>query len=150
MNRKSHWEQVYTTRATDRVGWYTPHLRTSLAWIDALNLDREDPIIDVGGGASTLVDDLLERGAEVRVADPEALANTRARYGERITYCERNYEAVDGADALVVVTEWNEYRRPNFRLIRERMRGNLLVDGRNVWPRRALEDFGFVYEGIGT
>lgn len=62
MNTVEHWEQIYTTRATDSVGWYAPHLETSLNWINALKLAADDPIIDVGGGASTLVDDLLAAG----------------------------------------------------------------------------------------
>jgi ubiquinone/menaquinone biosynthesis C-methylase UbiE len=60
MNQKDHWQQVYSTRQTDNLGWYKPHLTTSMSWIKALNLAPEDPVIDVGGGASTLVDDLLE------------------------------------------------------------------------------------------
>jgi SAM-dependent methyltransferase len=60
MNQKDHWQQVYSTRQTDNLGWYKPHLTTSMSWIKALNLAPEDPVIDVGGGVSTLVDDLLE------------------------------------------------------------------------------------------
>lgn len=62
MKKAEHWEEIYTTLAANSVGWYAPHLETSLKWIDELKLAAEDPIIDVGGGASTLVDDLLASG----------------------------------------------------------------------------------------
>ena len=62
MNSKKHWNQIYSSQPPDNVGWYKPHLETSLAWIEDLNVDPHEPIIDIGGGASTLVDDLLERG----------------------------------------------------------------------------------------
>jgi len=84
------------------------------------------------------------------VNDPEALDNTRAIFGDKINYFDRDYDAVEGADALVLVTEWSQYRRPNFRLIKERMQGHVVIDGRNLWPRVALEEFGFSYDGIGT
>ena len=62
MNRADHWEKIYANKAADQVGWYTARLETSLQWIAELELDPADPIIDVGGGASTLVDDLLAAG----------------------------------------------------------------------------------------
>ncbi len=62
MDRKRHWEQVYSRKSTEKLGWYKPHLQTSLTWIKELNLAADAPIIDVGGGASTLVDDLLDAG----------------------------------------------------------------------------------------
>ena len=64
MSRREHWEQVYSSKPPDRLGWYKPRLQTSLDWITELSLDADAPIIDVGGGASTLVDDLLGRGLE--------------------------------------------------------------------------------------
>jgi len=62
MSDARHWDQIYTSQSTNKVGWYKPHLITPLSWIEDLNLESNEPIIDVGGGASTLVDDLLERG----------------------------------------------------------------------------------------
>ena len=64
MNGKKHWNRIYSSQPVNGLGWYRPHLETPLAWIEALNLDSREPIIDVGGGASTLVDDLLTRGHE--------------------------------------------------------------------------------------
>jgi SAM-dependent methyltransferase len=84
--RKSHWENVYTTRAPDRVGWYRPRLDTSLAWTQSLELDADAPIIDVGGGASTLVDDLLHAGfLDLTILDiaEGALELSKARLGEQ-------------------------------------------------------------------
>ncbi len=86
MERKEHWEQVYESSEADRLGWYKPHLQTSLAWLDALQLDRDAEILDVGGGASTFVDDLLDRGYRsitvVDIAAP-ALSVVKARLGDR-------------------------------------------------------------------
>jgi UDPglucose 6-dehydrogenase len=96
-----------------------------------------------------LINELLERGATVNATDPEALDNSRQIFGDRVHWFDRNYDAVNGADALVLVTEWNEYRRPNFRLIKERMRAPHIIDGRNIWGRAALEEYGFSYDGIG-
>jgi SAM-dependent methyltransferase len=62
MNKAEHWEKIYSTKSVNQVGWYTPHLETSMTWIAELKLATEDPIIDVGGGASTLIDDLLDLG----------------------------------------------------------------------------------------
>lgn len=86
MDYQDHWQQVYTANPIDRVGWYEPHLQPSLDWIDGLGLDAEAPIIDVGGGASTLVDDLLDAGyRSIHVLDvsEKALSLVKERLGER-------------------------------------------------------------------
>ena len=82
MNKKDHWEQVYSKKSTEELGWYKTHLTTSLNWIKELNLDGDAPIIDVGGGASTLVDDLLTEGyRSVTVLDisEKALSSVKTR-----------------------------------------------------------------------
>lgn len=84
--RRQHWEGVYTNRPFDRLGWYQRHLRTSLTWIRDMNLPRDASVIDVGGGASTLVDDLLEDGFQsLTVVDlsAQALGVARHRLGTR-------------------------------------------------------------------
>ncbi|MBI1731707.1 MAG: class I SAM-dependent methyltransferase [Gammaproteobacteria bacterium] len=84
--RPQFWEQIYAGRPAERLGWYQPHLGTPLAWIRELHLPRDAPIIDVGGGASTLVDDLLAEGfSGITVVDlsANALAQARRRLGER-------------------------------------------------------------------
>jgi SAM-dependent methyltransferase len=86
MSRREHWEQVYSGNPPDRLGWYKPRLQTSLDWITELSLDANAPIIDVGGGASTLVDDLLGRGhSAITVLDlaAPALQLIKARLGEK-------------------------------------------------------------------
>ncbi len=85
MSTREHWDEVYRGKSPDAVSWYRPRLERSLAWIDSCGLDPRAHVVDVGGGASTLVDDLLARGFErVSVADisAEALAHTRARLGD--------------------------------------------------------------------
>ncbi len=86
MTPKQHWEQVYSTRLAEKLGWYRPHLETSFAWIEELELDRSAPIIDVGGGASTLVDDLVDADYEsLTVLDisEQALEVARKRLGRQ-------------------------------------------------------------------
>ena len=84
MNESEHWDKIYSTKSAQQVGWYTPHLKTSIKWITELNLTADDPVIDVGGGASTLVDDLLSAGyKELTVLDLSegAISLTRKRLG---------------------------------------------------------------------
>jgi 2-polyprenyl-3-methyl-5-hydroxy-6-metoxy-1,4-benzoquinol methylase len=101
MSQKNHWEQVYATRSADKLGWYERHLQTSLRWIGEQNLAADAPIIDVGGGASTLVDDLLDRGyRSLTVLDlsEQALSSTKARLGksaEQVTWLAGDIAAID-------------------------------------------------------
>ncbi len=97
-----------------------------------------------------LIRDLLDRGAKVHASDPEAIETTRRVLGDSVRYFERNYDALQGADALVVVTEWNEYRRPNLQLIKERLKTPAIFDGRNIFDRKALDELGFEYHAIGV
>jgi UDPglucose 6-dehydrogenase len=99
--------------------------------------------------AITVVEGLLKGGAAVRAYDPKAEKQARRIFGGRITYCGRAYEAVAGADALVVVTEWNEFREPDFLKVRSLMRNPAVFDGRNIYNPAILRALGFHYEGIG-
>jgi UDPglucose 6-dehydrogenase len=99
--------------------------------------------------ALTLIDGLLARGATLRVHDPEALANVRTLYGSRLEYCDRPYGALEGADGLAIVTEWQEFRRPDFELMRRLLRAPVIFDGRNLYEPRAMTDHGFTYYAIG-
>jgi UDPglucose 6-dehydrogenase len=103
---------------------------------------REAPAIAV-------VEKLLAAGAAVRAYDPKSEAQARRAFGDRITLCGRAYEAVQGADALMVVTEWNEFREPDFAKIKSLMRHAAVFDGRNIYEPRVLRQHGFYYEGIG-
>jgi UDPglucose 6-dehydrogenase len=99
--------------------------------------------------ALVLIQELLERGAVVRAYDPKAMAPARSVLGERVLLCAKSYEAVEGADALVVVTEWAEFREPDFTRIKSLMRRPAIFDGRNVYNPQVLRELGFHYEGIG-
>ncbi|HEX8200351.1 MAG TPA: UDP-glucose/GDP-mannose dehydrogenase family protein, partial [Isosphaeraceae bacterium] len=83
--------------------------------------------------ALVLIDALLEAGVSVRVHDPEALANVRALYGDRLSYCDRPYGALEQADALAIVTEWKEFHNPDFEVMIRLMRQPVIFDGRNLY-----------------
>jgi UDPglucose 6-dehydrogenase len=99
--------------------------------------------------ALTLIDALLANGVRVRVHDPEALANVRAQYGDQLVYCDRPYGALEQADGLAIVTEWQEFRNPDFEVMRRLMREAVIFDGRNLYERRTLTGHGFTYYAIG-
>jgi UDPglucose 6-dehydrogenase len=99
--------------------------------------------------ALALIDTLLADGVKLRVHDPEAMANVRARYGDRLVYCDRPYGAVEGADGLVICTEWQEFRNPDFEVIRRLLREPVIFDGRNLYEPRQLDPLGFTYYAIG-
>ena len=99
--------------------------------------------------ALAVIQELLARGAAVRAYDPKAVPAARRLLGDRVTFCPRSYEAVEGADALVLATEWNEFREPDFERIRTLMRRPAIFDGRNIYNPRHLRELGFHYEGIG-
>lgn len=96
-----------------------------------------------------IIDRLLELGANVRAFDPAANAAVRARYGERVALFESGYEAAAGADALALLTEWHEFRRPNFTRLKDLLAEPTIFDGRNVWDPAELRALGFTYYGIG-
>ncbi|UJR80426.1 UDP-glucose dehydrogenase family protein [Sandaracinus amylolyticus] len=109
---------------------------------------RTDDIRD--SAALTLIDALLADGAHVVAHDPEGLENARARYGDRVELVNDPYVAAKDADALVLVTEWGQYRNPDFERLRTTMRRALILDGRNIWSTYNLGQLGFTYEGIGV
>ncbi len=100
--------------------------------------------------AITVIEMLLEAGATVRASDPVAMDVAREIFGDRITYHQKNYDALEGADAMLLLTEWNEFRYPDFELMKATMREPLVFDGRNILNRRRLEEVGFTYYGIGV
>jgi UDPglucose 6-dehydrogenase len=99
--------------------------------------------------AISIIEKLLAGGARVRAYDPKAEEQARRVFGDRVAFCGRAYETVVGADALVVVTEWAEFREPDFPKIRSLMRHAAIFDGRNIYDPRVLREQGFHYEGIG-
>ncbi len=99
--------------------------------------------------ALVLVEQLLAAGARVRAHDPAAIASARRHLGERVTYAANAYDAVEGAAALAIVTEWLEYRNPDFERIKQALSRRLIVDGRNLYDPQRMARLGFIYESIG-
>ncbi len=99
--------------------------------------------------AIAIVDQLLAAGAAVRAYDPEAAHTARRLFGDRITLCEKDYDALAGADALAVVTEWNEFREPDFTRMRSLLRTPVVFDGRNIYSPEQMRELGFTYFSIG-
>jgi UDPglucose 6-dehydrogenase len=99
--------------------------------------------------AITIIERLLSRGAIVRAYDPEAGPTARRLFGDRITLCEKSYEALTGVDALAIVTEWNEFREPDFRKMRQLMKSPVVFDGRNIYSPEHMRDLGFTYFSFG-
>ena len=103
---------------------------------------RDAPAID-------LIERLLAGGAAVSVYDPEAMANVRGIYGDRIAYAAGPYDALDGADCLAIVTEWGDFRRPDFDEMARRMTSRTIFDGRNLYAPAEMQSRGFAYHAIG-
>jgi UDPglucose 6-dehydrogenase len=98
-----------------------------------------------------VIEALLAAGAKVRAFDPEAMHEAKVRHlGDRIEYAANPMDALPGADALILVTEWNEFRRPDFDAVKEALKTPVVFDGRNIYSRRRLQEAGFTYYGIGT
>jgi UDPglucose 6-dehydrogenase len=96
-----------------------------------------------------IIDGLLERGARVTAHDPEALTAARAVFGDRIAYADTNYDALQDADALMIITEWKQYRVPDFDRIRQSLRTPVIIDGRNLFNPERMQELGFEYRSIG-
>ena len=96
-----------------------------------------------------LIDKLLEAGATVCAFDPVAMDEARRHIGDRIGYARNMYEALQGADAMIVVTEWQEFKVPKFTYIEKALREKIIFDGRNIYSPDQMKEFGYVYYGIG-
>lgn len=96
-----------------------------------------------------LIDSLLDAGAEVRVYDPAAMVETKKLLGDNVFYAKDIYDAANNCDALIVPTEWKEFRLPNWEILKKIMRTHLVIDGRNIYSKDDLTSFGFEYMGIG-
>jgi UDPglucose 6-dehydrogenase len=97
----------------------------------------------------TIIEQLLSLGAVVRVHDPEALREAKKFFGERVSYSTNQYDILEGADALVVITDWNEYRTPDFDRIKSALNQPLIVDGRNLYKPDRMSKAGFSYVPLG-
>ena len=99
--------------------------------------------------AIVIVQQLLEHGAKVQAYDPEAQRVARSIFGNKISYASKSYDALKGADALVIVTEWHEFREPDFARMRKLMRSPVIFDGRNIYEPQQMKAHGFTYSSIG-
>ena len=97
----------------------------------------------------TVIEKLLKAGAKVRVFDPTAMTECKRRIGDTVTYTENLYDCADGADALLLMTEWRQFRLPTWNVITKVMPGRVIIDGRNIWNREELEGLGYKYTRIG-
>jgi UDPglucose 6-dehydrogenase len=96
-----------------------------------------------------MINALLEGGATITAFDPEAMANVKQLLGDKIQFAETQYEALEKADALLIATEWNEFRTPDFNKIGQLLKGKIIFDGRNLFDIAAMEKLGYHYESIG-
>ncbi len=99
--------------------------------------------------AITLMKYLLERGATIVAYDPAAHETCRKVLGDRLTYADNDLEALEGADALVICTDWDEFRHPDFEQIKARMTEPVIFDGRNLYRPATMQQHGFTYHSIG-
>ncbi len=96
-----------------------------------------------------LIEELLKDGATITAFDPEAMKNVRDVVGDKITFTENQYDALNNCDALIIATEWSEFRTPDFEKMTQRMKSKVIFDGRNVFDLSQMKDLGFYYESIG-
>ncbi len=96
-----------------------------------------------------IINSLLEAGARVRAHDPIAISKLKGTFGGKVEFFDNNYEALKGADALAVITEWNEFRRPDFERMKSLMKHPVIFDGRNIYDPKLMREKGFTYFGIG-
>lgn len=99
--------------------------------------------------AIDIINDLLNEGANVHVYDPQAMENLKGIFGEKINYADDKYQALEEADCLIIVTEWNEFKNVDFDIIKQKMKLPFIVDGRNIYSPQELEKRGFIYSGFG-
>ena len=113
-----------------------------LAFKPKTNDMREAPAI-------TIINKLLECGAKIQAFDPKAIDSAKFHFGDKITYCDTAYDALKNADCMVLLTEWNEFRRPDFERIKELLKSPIIFDGRNQYDENRLKQKGFEYYQIG-
>jgi len=103
---------------------------------------RESPAI-------LIINELLERGAKVKVHDPQAIENAKNIFGQSVSYYSDKYQVAENADALIILTEWNEYRNIDLNELKKIMKGNIILDTRNILDPLKTKEAGFIYEGVG-
>ena len=103
---------------------------------------REAPALEI-------IDDLISAGASIIAYDPEGMENVKAIYGDKITFAKDPYEVIQDIDALAIVTEWSAFRNPDFNLLKERLDGKAIFDGRNLYSLGKMKEMGIYYDSIG-
>jgi UDPglucose 6-dehydrogenase len=99
--------------------------------------------------ALAMIDRLLEFGCRIQTHDPEAMENVRRQYGDKLAYFEQQYDALAGADALLIMTEWKEFNTPNFGRMKKLLKRPVIFDGRNIYDPVVMQEAGFTYHSIG-
>jgi UDPglucose 6-dehydrogenase len=140
--------EVQKQRLVDKMETHfkTMHGRTIALWGLAFK-PRTDDMREAP--AIPIIERLLRLGATVRAYDPEAAVTARRIFDGRIGVCDKSYDALSGADALAIVTEWNEFREPDFGKMRSLMRSPVIFDGRNIYSPEHMRKLGFTYFSIG-
>lgn len=113
-----------------------------LAFKPKTNDMREAPAI-------TIINELLKRGAKIQAYDPKAMDTAKYHFGDKINYMQNSYDCLKNAEALILLTEWNEFRRPDFQKIKELLKTPTIFDGRNQYDKKRLIEKGFEYFNIG-
>ena len=98
----------------------------------------------------TIIKSLLNSGAKIKAYDPKAIKNAKNIFGDSIEYCNSRFDVLDDSDALILITEWKEFRHPNFDLIKDKLNNPIIFDGRNQYNKSYLKELGFTYYQIGV
>ena len=96
-----------------------------------------------------IVKNLLKNDAKISVTDPAAINNFKNLFGDKIQYFENNFDVLNGANCLIINTEWSVYRQPDFNVIKQRMEDYVIFDGRNLYNPKKLKELGFYYSNVG-
>ncbi len=137
--------QIFVKKITDRFGENLSGKKFALwglAFKPRTNDMREAPSI-------TIIQELLKRGAKISAFDPKAIPTAKTIFADEIEYSKTGYEALNNADALIIATEWNEFRNPDFEIIKKRLKSPIIFDGRNQYDPEKLKEYGFEYFFIG-
>lgn len=93
---------------------------------------------------------LLDKGAKIKAYDPKAMETAKIIFGDKIVYSSNSYEALENADALILITEWNEFKRPSFDKIKSKLKEPIIFDGRNQYDKKRMNEIGIKYISLGV
>jgi UDPglucose 6-dehydrogenase len=99
--------------------------------------------------ALTVIDQLLKEDAQVRAYDPEAIENAKQIFKKGVHFAKNSYDTLEGADALIILTEWDEFREPDFDKMKKLMTQHIIIDGRNIYEPEEVSKLGFKYKSVG-